>query len=327
MADTKLTALTEVSVPATDDLIYWVDDPAGTPVSNKASANRVGGLLSRAVCNGRLTTESGVPVSTSDRTAQGTIYFTPYNGNLLTVYDGTRWKLYTFSELSLALTATSGKNYDVFVYDNAGTLTLELSAAWTDDTTRADALTLQDGIYVKSGATTRRWLGTIRASAANQTTDAADIRLVSNYYNAVPRPWSLIDTTDSWTYNSTTLRQANGVSGLSNCLQGVFCSTDRAVDMLLQIVANFPASAVQGGIVGIGVDSVSAITQNSYLANGAQALGLTFVARYTAVSLLGFHYYAWLEQCTTTNGAITFYGDNAGGTDGFRGGFRGVFWG
>lgn len=35
MADTKLTALAELTTPADGDLLYIVDDPAGTPVSKK----------------------------------------------------------------------------------------------------------------------------------------------------------------------------------------------------------------------------------------------------------------------------------------------------
>jgi hypothetical protein len=133
VADTKLTGLTEISAPALEDLSYTVDDPGGTPVSNKLTHARLGGLLSRSVCHGRLTTETGVAVSPSDRSSQGTLYFTPYNGNSLSVYDGTRWKLYAFSEISLALSLVSGAVYSLFVYDNAGTLTLD-ATAWQNAT-------------------------------------------------------------------------------------------------------------------------------------------------------------------------------------------------
>lgn len=37
MVDTKVTALTEDSTPAQDDLVMTVDDPAGSPVSKKAA--------------------------------------------------------------------------------------------------------------------------------------------------------------------------------------------------------------------------------------------------------------------------------------------------
>jgi hypothetical protein len=141
MAGTPLSALTALSTPTLDDLLYLVDDPAGTPLSRKATLDQLGGLLLPSICQGRLTTESGVPVSTSDRTAQGTLYFTPYNGGLVSLHDGTRWKLYAFTERSLALSGlTSALPYDVFLFDNSGTLTLEFTA-WTNGTTRATALT------------------------------------------------------------------------------------------------------------------------------------------------------------------------------------------
>jgi len=192
MADSRLTALSETSVIALDDPLYTVDvsdttdDPAGS--SRKITSQRLLGLLN-TVCQGRLTVESGVAVSTSDQTGKSNLYFTPYRGNKVALYDGSRWKLYAFSEVSLSLTSlTSGKNYDVFLYDNSGTLTLELSAAWTNNTTRADALSTQDGVTVKSGAATRRWLGTIRTTGATTTEDSATKRFVANAYNWQPRP-------------------------------------------------------------------------------------------------------------------------------------------
>jgi archaellum component FlaG (FlaF/FlaG flagellin family) len=41
MADTKLTNLSAISAIADEDLFYVVDDPGGTPVSNKATASQV----------------------------------------------------------------------------------------------------------------------------------------------------------------------------------------------------------------------------------------------------------------------------------------------
>ena len=37
MADSKLTALTALGTPADADILYVVDDPAGTPVSKKVT--------------------------------------------------------------------------------------------------------------------------------------------------------------------------------------------------------------------------------------------------------------------------------------------------
>jgi hypothetical protein len=233
MADAKVTDLTELSVPALEDVMYIVDDPSGTPASRKVVGNRLMGMLP-VVPGGRLTLTSGTSVTTSDVTGAGTLYYTPDVHNLIRLYDGTRWKLHTFTERSLALTLTASRAYDVFIYDNAGTLTLELSAAWNSDgTTRTDALTTQDGVKVKSGAATRLWLGTIYASASNQTEDSITKRYVWNKYNKAPRRLARSNAV-SHAYNSTTVRPWNNdatqslafVAGEAGVFTGAIDGTD-----------------------------------------------------------------------------------------------------
>lgn len=92
-------------------------------------------LLGYAIGNpgGRLTLTSGTAVTVSDVTSAGTIYYTPYTYNRIRIYDGTRWKLYTFTEKSLSVTAVNGAVKSIFIYDNAGTLTLT-DAYWTNST-------------------------------------------------------------------------------------------------------------------------------------------------------------------------------------------------
>ncbi len=117
--------------------------------------------------NFRLTLTSGVAVTTTDVVNAQTIYCTPYNGNTISLYNGTNWVLYSSVEFSLALGTLSTGMYDVFCYANSGIPTLEY-LAWTNDTTRATALVLQDGILCKTGALTRRYLGTFY-NAGNKT--------------------------------------------------------------------------------------------------------------------------------------------------------------
>ena len=137
-----------------------VDDVMAVDVNELQAAIEAIGV-SKFVCNGRLTLQSGVPVSISDQADKVTLYFTPYNGNEISLYDGTNWIRHEFTERSLALGAlTASRPHDIFIYDNAGTLTLS-ATAWTNATTRATALTTQDGVYVKTGATGYRYLGTI----------------------------------------------------------------------------------------------------------------------------------------------------------------------
>ncbi len=131
------------------------------------SASGGGGPLDYSACEGRLTLTSGTPVTTSDVTAATTLYFTPYTGNRIGLNNGSAWQVHTFTELSIAIPATTDTNYDVFVYDNSGTPTLEL-LAWSDATTRATAIAFNGGVYVKSGDATRRYLGTIRTPQASR---------------------------------------------------------------------------------------------------------------------------------------------------------------
>jgi hypothetical protein len=160
------------------------------------------------VCNGRLTTESGVSVSTSDRTAQGTMYFTPHGGNRVSLYENGQWVLYPFTELSLACSGTVDQIKDVFIYNNAGTLTLEQSAAWSGIATRTDAIVDQDGVSCKSGALNKRRIATIRYSGTNIIETSQSKRFIDNKYNKVVQSIYLTEGTNH-TYNSSTIRVWN----------------------------------------------------------------------------------------------------------------------
>jgi hypothetical protein len=249
---------------------------------------------------GRLTTESGVPVSTLDRTAQGTLYYTPFIHNNIYTYTGSAWQAKVFSEISLSLTITSGKNYDVFI--NSGANALSLSSAWTNDTTRADALGTQDGVTVLGSDHSKLWLGSIRASGTNVTEDSrggtvsqvGGKRFVWNTYNQVARTILAIDTAASWTYSTATIRQAHGASG--NKVEYI---TGFASDL---IEANVIASVVSSGAntvaaaAGVGIDTTTSFTGLTGLIE-AQAGVLIFplISQYKGSPGLGYHYASWNE--------------------------------
>jgi hypothetical protein len=242
--------------------------------------------------------------------ARTTLYFAPYKGSKVSLHDGTRWKKFAFTERSLSLSLTSGKNYDVFVYNNGGTLTLELSAAWTNDTARADALALQDGVYVKSGATTRRYLGTLRAVGTNEAEDSQAKRFVWNYYNRVKRFLKVVEGTNSWTYTSVTWRQANGSA--ANQVDLVIGISEDAVYVLAKASLS---GNISNGTAGVGI-GVSSTTVNSASAfSGHVGTGSTLTAHnLTAVYLgypgIGRFYFAWMEAASNGTQTHTWYGDN-----------------
>lgn len=266
------------------------------------------------VCNFRLTLQSGTAVSITDQTAKTTLYLTPHRGNAIGLYSGGAWSVLRSAEVSISLaTLTNGKPYDVFAYNDSGTVTLEL-LVWTNDTARATALATQDGILVKSGDATRRYLGTIYASAAGQCEDSLVKRYCWNYYNRVPRPMRATDATNSWAYNTSTIRQANNsAANQLNFVQGVVEDevTARAIHFvdINNVQPSIPAT-------GIGLDSTTAFATgclSQLAASSAIGSGSTWYALLamldTYVSAAGRHYLAWLERGAgaATN---TWAGDN-----------------
>lgn len=312
MADTKISDLTAGDV-SLDDVLPIVDDLAGTPATKRVTASRLLALGLHGTFQAVLTTQTGVPFPTADRTAQSTIYLTPFRGNRIGLYDGTRWTLHALTEISLALSAlTSALPYDVFVYDNAGTLTLELTA-WTNGTTRATALVLQDGVWVKTGATTRRYVGSIYTTSTTTTEQSRQNQLVFNAYNRPVLPLNRTESTDNWTYATASWRSANGST--SNRV-GVMVGLAECMVELNVLLGCIPNTNGLYGQVGIGKDSVTvngADANNSgYIAIANDAL-VTTAARMVDRPAVGYHYYQWLEYAA--GATITFYA-----TDGVRNG-------
>lgn len=257
-------------------------------------------------CDGRLTLETGVPVSTSDQVGATTIYFTPFIGDKIAVYNGTYWLFKSFTERSLALgTLTSGKTYDVFIYDNAGTLTLEFSSAWSSSTARTDALAQQDGVYVKSSDYTRRYLGSFYTTSTTTTEDSKQKRNVWNVCNKRLRPTQVKDTTDSWNYTTNTIRVANNstatnrfsfVVGLLN--EGIYTyfshflavsDNDLAIPHAVDLRADGDFDSSAFGVTGA-----------STYANASES---ALTHQYSNV---GIRFDSWAEYGNTN---ATFYGD------------------
>jgi hypothetical protein len=307
--DVVLTTAAGVSVWAQEDVCVGVDANAETVYTD--------------ICDGRLTLTSGTPVTSSDVTAATTIYFCPYVGNQIALYSGTAWVMHTFSELSLSLAADNASTiYDVFCYSNSGVATLE-KLAWTNDSTRATALTRLNGVLVKSGATTRRYLGSYRTTtAAGQSEDSLAKRYVWNAQHRVTRPMQRCETTASWTYTTATFRQANG-------------STANQLDFIQGVIeeAVIAHTVTAGANTSIGVQLNSAIGVNSTTAVGpnySTAVATTAVANtpvpltsiYCGFPGLGRIYLVWLEYSAAT-GTTTWYGTSAGSNSGISGIMRG----
>ncbi len=288
---------------------------------------------------GRLTLTTGVPVMSSNTTAQGTVYYTPYTGNVMPVFAGAGWVSQTFSEMALVLDAVghpSGNNYDVFSALDGTTLRICTGPAWTNSTSRSagTAIVLTSGRYVNNASLTCRYnsttftvgagaglyLGSFRTSGNGQTTwnpqPAAAAgggnaqAFLWNMYNRVSvSAWSL-DNTNSWPYTTLTWRSANGSD--SNRISALFGLNEDGVTAQV----NAQASNSSGGpdfYAGIGLDSTSAIATGSLpgrsvTPGGAGDIGFTS-SSFTGLPGLGLHFFQWLEAAEAS-ATTTFYGDN-----------------
>jgi hypothetical protein len=226
---------------------------------------------------GRLTLTSNTPIMTATATAQSTIFYTPFLTNQIVINNAGSWIVTTFSQISLVLDTTnalSGKNYDIFIYDNAGTLVLAYGPAWTNNTTRSAAISQNstNGLWTNTGTMTIRqnstttfsataglalYVGSFQATANGVTamvlsgSGSGGVAGVGfflfNAYNGFPITAYVIDTNGGYTYSSTTWRKANA-------------SANNAISYLdglgtLQVYARYLASegsvASSAGITGV----------------------------------------------------------------------------
>lgn len=277
---------------------------AGTTATWQTPA--AGGTGAVGVPCGRLTLTTGVPVTTADVTGATTIYYTPYCGNNIPLWNGSAWAATTFTQVSLALgTLTSGLPYDVFGFLNTGALNTEL-LAWTNDSTRATAITLQDGMYCKSGDHTRLYLGTFYTTSTTATEDSKGgtttqigaKRYVWNMYNRRSRPMAVFDSTDNWSYTTGTIRQANAAAG--NKMSFILGLAEDTVSASLTSCVNLTANSARGAQSLIGLDTTSAATAGAVQTQGyilsASAAQVALGGSYEGFPAAGKHDLNWNES-------------------------------
>ena len=231
---------------------------------------------------GRLTLATGTPVMATEQAAKTTIYYTPYVGDRVPIYDGSLWEVKQFSELSIAMAGSanwpSGAQYDLFVYNDGGTLRLVTGTIWTNATTRAESLTLTNGIYLNTNSQTARYgasstvtmpalrgtyVGTFAASANGTTTwelggnaaggDPGKLYLW-NCYNRVDVGVIVLDSTASWTYTSGARAKNNSTD---NRVTYVYGLNEDAISATCIGMWNQDTIGVNAW-VDVGIDTTSA---------------------------------------------------------------------
>jgi hypothetical protein len=285
--------------------------------------------------NGRLTLTTVTPVLSSNVTGATSIYYTPYNGSLIPIYDGTNWLLYNFSELTNTTTnnttnpaaCTTNSNYDLFVWVNSGTVTLSRGPAWSSDTSRgtgAGTTELQriNGLWTNKVAITNgpaankgTYVGTIRTDGSSQVNwnispaaaaGGTEAKLhVFNAYNRVNFTGISLDSTGSWTYGTATWRS------LDNSTSNRISYIDGLGEISVQAVLHGGVNQSSGGIYHFGInrDSTSATPVLESMSQIGATNGTIICPTFFGPSL-GYHYLQAMEAAgsgisTTVYGGVS----------------------
>lgn len=296
------------------------------------------GLLNVMVTpGGRITLSSATPVMTSDVSNSTSIYYTPYVHDKIQIYDGTNWTVTTFTELTNTTTDNTknpaavgaNSNYDLFVWNDSGTLRLGRGPAWTSDTARGTGagtteLERVNGIWMNKIAITNgpaaqrgTYVGTVRSDGSSTidwelggvgANGVPAFLYVWNQYNRVSIAARVADSTDSWNYTTNTFRPYNNSTG--NRISFVCgAAEDSASAYAFALAGN---STAVGLITAVGVDSTSAFSGfPGRIISTSAASGILGI--YTGIPGLGHHYLQHLEY-SGTGGTTTWYGDSGSPT-------------
>lgn len=215
-------------------------------------------------------------------------------------------------------TAPNGKIWTISAADT-NTFTLEGSAGngtytsggtwYKIDNTRATALTTQNGVYVKNGDATRKYLGTcMTTNTSGQTEDTKKRRFCWNYYNRRQKLLLASADTTYWSYLTATFRESNYGSSVGVSRFDYICGlAEDLISCYTQTQLFHDASAQMYSGIGIDVSTTtSSISGINSIGNATQyAEGR---ANYSGLPGLGYHSIRWLEKGPGNGTLGYFYG-------------------
>lgn len=284
---------------------------------------------------GRLTLVSTTPIMTTSQSAKTTVYYTPYVGRCAPLYDGSAFLMVdvggelsqTTADTTKSPAAVSASSlYDIFIWNDAGTYRATRGPAWSSATTRGTGagtseLVMISGIYLNANAITNgptaqrgTYVGTILSNGSSQidyifgANGAGGTEAwfgIWNMYNRVVVATIIGDTTDNWTYGTSTWRAANA----SNLMRATMVRGLNEDGVSATYGCLVSTSASDYAAIGIGLDSTTSFSGFSG-ATGATGGILDVTAGFGGLPGLGSHYLQAVEY--RVSGTITFFGDNGG---------------
>ena len=285
---------------------------------------------------GRLSLSSTAPVMTSAVTGATTVYYVPYTGYSVPLWNGSTFVLSTAATPSQALSDTSlspaaavaNTCYDVFIWANiSGNVVLSRGPAWSSLTARSLALARQQGVLVNGTSITNGPAANYGTYVGTICTDPAAVTVsfnpnpgpvvggppggawvgLWNYYNRVTAVETVQDDTTSWSYGTNVGRPAdNSTNNRGYFVVGV---SEDAVQAVYGIGVVIPNTAY--AVIYVSLNSSSGVNgiQSNVNPTGLTQLYITQVASYNGYPPIGENYIQATEAAGGT--ASTFYGHNS----------------
>ncbi|MDN5003807.1 hypothetical protein ACFQZO_23505 [Bradyrhizobium sp. GCM10027634] len=343
-----ITALPSKASPGINDVVLIQDSSAGnafkkttvsalgSPGSVSSLNGQTGALIGYFAPQGRLTLTSGTAVMTTSVSAANNVFYTPYAGDLIPLYNGTNIVPTQFTEVSQFTTDTTKSPaavvantcYDELAWSDSGTFRVTRGNSWSSTTSRGTGagtaeLQLQNGIYLNKQAVTNgpaALRGTYVGSICSNASSLIDFNLgavsagatpavlnIWNQYNRVDVDVFVGDSTTNWNYTTTTntWRQAN-----NNANAKVTFLRGQNEDSIEAIYFG-QTGAVTGTTncaLGIGLDSVTAVSGNPMYAQTTTS-PIPVLPGYVGTPPAGQHFLAPLELITVSTGC-TIYGSS-----------------
>lgn len=334
--------------------ILYVCTTTGTTTTAVWTAVNAAATTSATITipQGYLTPTSGVPIIPSDVASAAAVYYTPYTGATVPIYNGTAFANNVFTELTLTLTSSQAAStiYDVFVFNNSGVLTLVTGPAWSTSTAGSGArgsgagttqLQLLSGVYVNAVQITGRNSSSTYTVAANQATYLGSLAIdgsagqvtchrsfgqsrkwgIWNAYNKAPLYLQAGDGTGSWAMTSVALGPVNGSTANSlTVFQGLPVETMFFEYLQKWSIANTGGNPTVGqGSIQIGFNSTSAGSGKvgnfvfQQAASTGMSAGADAIAKYIyAPATIGINTVTALGTSTNTQTSTTFTGTASG---------------
>jgi hypothetical protein len=320
-------------------IVELVYDATGS-VFHITTQPQISSVSSPVVPQGYLTllnAGNGGPIQlAADVTAATSVYYSPYVGNVIPIWNGSVFLPLVFSELTLTLNASAhlaNTLYDACVFSNSGTLILVTGPAWSTSTAGSGnrgsgggtpQLQRLNGIWVNAVQITGVNGGNNYTVPANKCTYVGTIYIDSvagqissyrtygqnrkfgtwNAYNRMQICLRMGDSTASWNYSTAAFRSSNNNS--ANAVTVLAGLQEEIIEIkFVQFAQNGtaanPSIAIGLNSVGARVGKIGANIgpSNSYSAD--------LVAFYDMPPTLGVNTILSAESSSSSN-AVTFNG-------------------